>query len=54
MDGRWIVGGLTLALPAVLVGVNAWRFGNNPVVLLLLFLTMIAGTFYLLSYSESF
>lgn len=54
MDGRYIVGGLTLLLPAVLIGVTVWRFASNPVAILALFATMIAGGLYLLTYSESF
>ncbi|HKS59840.1 MAG TPA: hypothetical protein VJS68_03580 [Thermoplasmata archaeon] len=54
MDGRWFVALLTVVLPAVLLGVTVWRFGTNPIAVLVLFGTMIAGAFYLLSYRESF
>ena len=54
MDGRIFVVGLTLILPAVLIGATVAWFSTNPVALLVLFSVMLLGALYLLSYSETF
>ena len=54
MNGRVATALLTLALPAVLLGVTIWKFAANPIAVLALITTMIAGGLYLLSYSDSF
>ena len=54
MDGRALTALLTLALPAGLIGVTIWKFAANPLAILGLLVVMIVGSFYLLSYTESF
>jgi hypothetical protein len=54
MDGRVTVGLITLAAPAVLLGVTVWEFGSNPLSMVALLAVMVLGSFYLLSYTESF
>jgi hypothetical protein len=54
VDGRYIVVGLTLVLPAVLIAVTVAWFSSNVIVMLVLFSMMLLGCLYLLSYSESF
>ncbi len=54
MDGRAVTASLTILLPAILVAVTVWKFASNPLVILILFSTMIAGALYLLTYRESF
>ncbi len=54
MDGRVLTGLLTLALPAGLIGVTIWQFAANPLAILALLIVMIVGSFYLLSYTETF
>jgi hypothetical protein len=54
MDGRAVTAFLTILLPAVLVAVTVWQFASNPLVLLILFTTMIAGAIYLLTYRDTF
>jgi hypothetical protein len=54
MDGRFAVGLVALAAPAVLIGVTVWRFGSNPLSLVALLAVMVIGSFYLLSYTDSF
>ncbi|MCI4353270.1 MAG: hypothetical protein L3K14_07820 [Thermoplasmata archaeon] len=54
MDGRFIVVGLTIVLPAILlVAAVAW-FNTNPLSVLVLFAVMLIGALYLLSYTETF
>ncbi len=54
MDGRMATVLLTLVLPTILLGVTVVEFASNPVAVLVLIATMIAGGFYLLTYQESF
>jgi len=54
MDGRLFTVLVLLILPAVLIGVTIFEFHSNPVAILALIAVMIAGSFYLLSYTESF
>jgi hypothetical protein len=54
MDGRVLTLLLTYALPAVLIAVTIWRFSANPLAILALILTMIGGSVYLLTYTDSF
>ncbi|MCI4340025.1 MAG: hypothetical protein L3K06_04635 [Thermoplasmata archaeon] len=54
MDGRIIAGFLTIALPAVLIGVTIWRFSSNPISILGLLAVLLIGGIYQLSYPESF
>ncbi|HEY6237785.1 MAG TPA: hypothetical protein VIZ68_01180 [Thermoplasmata archaeon] len=54
MDGRVTVGLITLAAPAVLLGATVWKFGSNPLSMVALLAVMVLGSFYLLSYTESF
>ena len=50
VDGRLPVLGLTLAFPAVLLGVTLEWFGANPVAVLVLFATMLLGSLYYTTY----
>ena len=54
MDGRLTAALLTLLLPAVLIGVTILEFSSNPVAIFGLLAVMIAGAFYLISYTETF
>jgi hypothetical protein len=54
VDGRYVVVGLTLILPAVLMGITVWRFSTNPIAMLILFSVMLVGCMYLLSYTDAF
>jgi len=54
MDGRLFTVLFALVLPAALMGVTIVWFASNPVSILALFAVMIAGGYYLLTYSESF
>ncbi|MCI4317373.1 MAG: hypothetical protein L3J96_02450 [Thermoplasmata archaeon] len=54
MDGRLLTVLLTLILPAILIGVTIWKFSINPLSILGLLVVMIGGSFYLLTYTESF
>jgi hypothetical protein len=54
MDSRLIVGLVTLALPAVLLGVTIWEFSSNPLALVALMGVMVLGAAYILSYKDSF
>ncbi|MGC2288319.1 MAG: hypothetical protein WA688_00475 [Thermoplasmata archaeon] len=54
MDGRILVAGLTLILPAVLMGVTVAWFSTNPISMLILFSVMLLGSLYLLSYTDAF
>ncbi len=54
MDGRLFTVLVLLVLPAALIGVTVAEFHSNPVSILALFAVMIVGTFYLVSYTESF
>ncbi|MGI0054984.1 MAG: hypothetical protein ACREBT_02175 [Thermoplasmata archaeon] len=54
MDSRLLAVLLTLVLPAALIGVTVAFFNSNPLSMLGLFAVMIGGTFWLLSYTDSF
>jgi hypothetical protein len=54
MDGRLLTVLLLLVVPAVLIGVTVFYFSSNPVAIFTLLAVMVAGGFYLLTYSESF
>jgi len=54
MDGRWLTVILLEILPVVLIGVTVWKFASNPLSIFLLLATMVAGAFYLLTYTSSF
>ena len=54
MDSRLVAVLLAIGLPAVLIGVTIWQFSANPVALLALVAVIVMGSFYLLSYPESF
>ena len=54
MDGRLATVLLTFVLPAALLGVTVVEFASNPVAVLVLISTMVAGGFYLLTYQETF
>lgn len=54
MDGRYIVVGLAILLPAVLMGVTVAWFSTNPLTMLVLFAVMLLGCVYLVSYSDTF
>jgi hypothetical protein len=54
MDGRLFTVVALEILPLVLIGVTIWKFASNPLSIFLLLGAMIAGGFYLLSYTSSF
>ncbi|HEV2519495.1 MAG TPA: hypothetical protein VGX00_02580 [Thermoplasmata archaeon] len=54
MDGRLVTALTTLLVPAVLIGITVWKFAANPLAMLILISTMVAGTLYLLTYRETF
>jgi hypothetical protein len=54
VDGRWIVIGLTIVLPAILMVVTVAYYATNPVSMLVLFSVMLFGCLYLLSYTDAF
>jgi len=54
VDGRFLVVGLTLVLPAVLIAATVAWFSTNPLALLALFSVMLLGSLYLLTYSDTF
>jgi hypothetical protein len=54
MDGRLLTALLLFVVPAALIGVTVLDFSSNPVAIFALLAVMVAGGFYLLTYSESF
>lgn len=54
MDGRWPAALLTLVLPTGLLALTVYDFSANPLAILAELTVMVAGIFYLLTYSESF
>jgi predicted branched-subunit amino acid permease len=54
VDGRWIVVGLTIVLPAILMVLTVAYYSTNPISMLVLFSVMLFGCLYLLSYSDVF
>ena len=54
MDGRIFVIGLTIVLPAILMGVTVAWYSTNPVSMLIMFVVMLLGALYLLSYPDTF
>jgi hypothetical protein len=54
VDGRYIVVGLTLVLPAVLMAVTVAWYSANVIVMLILFSIILLGCLYLLSYADAF
>jgi hypothetical protein len=54
VDGRIVVVGLTLVLPAILMGATVAWYSTNPISMLILFSVMLLGCMYLLSYTDAF
>jgi hypothetical protein len=54
MDGRLVTVLLLLVLPAALIGLTVFEFHSNPVAIVGLIAVLVVGTFYLVSYTESF
>jgi hypothetical protein len=54
MDGRLLTVLLLLVVPAALIGLTVLEFNSNPVAVFGLIALMVAGGFYLLTYTESF
>jgi hypothetical protein len=54
MDGRWFTVAFLEVLPIVLIGVTIWKFASNPLSIFVLLAAMVAGGFYLLTYTTSF
>jgi hypothetical protein len=54
MDGRMFTVLVLLVVPAALIGVTVALFASNPISILFLISVMIVGSFYLLTYRESF
>jgi hypothetical protein len=54
VDGRYLVVGLTLVLPAFLIAVTVAWFSSNVISMLILFSVMLLGCLYLMSYADAF
>lgn len=54
MDGRWFTLLVFVVLPAALIGVTVAVFHSNPISFLVLVGAIVVGTFYLLTYRETF
>jgi hypothetical protein len=54
MDGRWFTVLFLEALPLALLALTVWKFASNPLSIFVLLAVMVAGGFYLLSYTSSF
>jgi hypothetical protein len=54
MDGRWFTVIFLEVLPLVLIGVTIWKFASNPLAIFVLLAAMVAGGFYLVSYTSAF
>jgi len=54
MDGKLVTGLGLLAVPAVLIGATVAWFSSNPVSIFTLIAVMLVGSFYLLTYRETF
>ncbi len=54
MNGRFVTLLLTILLPVALLALTILEFGSNPVAIFALLAVMVAGGFYLLSYTEVF
>ncbi len=54
MDGRLFTVIFLFVVPAALIGVTIGLFHSNPVAIFALFVAMLVGAFYLLTYRESF
>lgn len=54
MDGKLLTLLALIVLPIALIGVTIAYFGSNPLAIVGLFVVMVAGMFYLLSYTEAF
>ncbi len=54
MDGRWFTVVFLEILPVLLIAVTIWKFASNPLSIFCLLGAMVAGGFYLLSYTSSF
>ena len=54
MDGRFVVVGLTIVLPAVLMAMTVVWYSTNPISMLVLFSVMLLGALYLLSYADTY
>jgi hypothetical protein len=54
MDGRWFTVAFLEVLPILLIALTIWKFGSNPLSIFVLLGAMVAGGFYLITYSASF
>lgn len=54
VDGRFIVVGLTIVLPAVLMVATVAWFSTNPISMLVLLSVALLGCLYLISYTDAF
>jgi hypothetical protein len=54
MDGRWFTVIVLLIAPAVAIAASVIWFASNPIAIFTAFAAMIAGAFYLLTYTDSF
>jgi hypothetical protein len=54
MDGRWVTVLACFVAPAVLIGVTVVWFAANPLAIFVLLALMVAGGFYLVSYTSTF
>ncbi len=54
MDGRWLTFLLLIVLPSALIGVTIAFFSMNPVAIFTCLGAIVLGSFYLLTYTETF
>jgi hypothetical protein len=54
MDGKLVTGVGLIAVPAALIGVTVAWFSSNPVSIFAMIAVMLGGSFYLLTYRETF
>jgi hypothetical protein len=52
MDGRLLTLLLLFVVPAALIGLTVVEFSSNPVSIFALLAVMVAGGFYLMTYTE--
>ena len=54
MNGRWVTAFFLLLVPIVGIAATILWFSSNPVAILIALSAMILGSFYLLTYNETF
>jgi hypothetical protein len=54
MDGRWFTVLFLFIVPAIGIAASVLWFASNPIAIFVAFSAMVAGGFYLLTYTDSF